>query len=199
MPHLSPAEVARLNLVAHEMYETAEESGYTIDVAVGQHRSFRRTGHPASYLERNLLLDAVERAAAQHGIHAQPEQSALDLISQDGDTIRRYRIKRAKRSADGEPLVYCSVGSNLLVADPEDLLLKQEKWILGYITDNNRQVTEVFAGEISDWSEAGRGPVRLKLRNVVVLSGSTPPNGFVSPDEGLDGFDDSEGGDAGEA
>lgn len=196
MSHLSAAEVARLDLVAHEMYETGEESGYTVDVAVGQHRSFRRTGHAASYLERNLLLDAIEQTAAQHGIHPQPAQNALDLISQDGDTIRKYRVKRATRDADGQPVVYCSVGSNLLVTEPEEGLLRQEKWILGYITDKHHTVTEVFVGEIVDWSDAGKGPVRLKLRNVVVLSGATPPPGFVSTEEGLDGFDS--GSEAGE-
>lgn len=187
----SSDEVASLKQVAREIRDTTDESGYRVDVAVGQHRAFSHSRTPASSLERSLVLDAARRGASQAGLGAEEISGGLDIIAMSDATIRRYRVKRVKVTAEGDYEVLCGEGSSLLVSNPE-ALYREEKWILGYITSDDHTIDRLIAAEIVDWR--GNGPVRLVFGILIDLSDDQPPRGFESTDEGLEGFDEGDSG-----
>ena len=114
------------------------------------------------------------------------------MITTADSVVRRYRVKRVKLTRDGDYEVLCGESSSLLVADYASLF-REEKWVLGYVTSDDHTIDRLIAAEIVGWS--GNGPVRLLFGTIIDLSDDQPPRGFISTDEGLDGFD--EGDDAG--
>lgn len=190
----SNAEIDGLMQVAREIRDTTDESGYSVDVAVGQHRAFSHSRGPASALERSLVLDAARRGASQAGFGIEDVSGGLDIVTYDDLTLRRYRVKRITVTADGELEAVCGAGSSLIVASP-DSIFREEKWVLGFITSGDHTIERLVAAEIVNWR--GDGPVRLEFGTVIELTDSQPPRGFVSTDEDLEGFE--EDGDAGSA
>ena len=190
----SDAEIAGLMQVAREIRDTTDESGYRVELAVGQHGAFSHTRAPASALERSLILDAARRGAFRAGLGTEEVSGSLDIITMSDGTIRRYRVKRVNLTAEGNYEVICGRGSSLLVSDPESLF-REEKWILGYVTSDDHTIERLIAAEIVNWR--GEGPVYLVFRTIVDLSDNQPPRGFTSTDEGLPGFEeeDSDAGD----
>lgn len=185
------AEIAKLMQVAHEIRDTTDESGFTVGEAVRQHEAFSHTRGPASALERSLILDAARRGASQAGLGPEDVSGGgLDIVTMSDSTIRRYRLRRVKLNAGGEYEVICGMGSSLLVSDPESLL-REEKWIIGYVTSDDHTIEHLIAAEVVDWR--GNGPVYLVLRTIVDLSDDQPPRGFTSTDEDLPGFEEEEG------
>jgi len=184
------AEIADLMQVVREIRDTTDESGYSIGVAVGQHGAFTHTRGPASALERSLVLDAARRGASQAGLWVEEVSGSLDIVTSSECAIRRYRVKRVKLNAEGGYEVICGEGSSLLVSDPESLV-RQEKWILGYVMSDDHTIDHLMAAEIVDWR--GDGPVYLVLGPILDLSDNQPPRGFTSTDEGLPGFEEEDG------
>jgi len=158
-----------------------------VDVAVGQHDAFTQSEGPASLLERALVLDAAQRGASQAGFGIERVSGSLDLLAAEDATLRRYRIKRVTLDKDGNYGAICGAGSALLTSDPDSLFV-EEKWIFGYTTADDHTIDSLIAAEIVGWD--GDGPVRLRFGPVIDLSEHKPPRGFVSTDEGLDGFED---------
>lgn len=192
MSRLKAAELDALRTIAREIRDSAEESGHTVGTAVAQHEAFGRTRGPASTLERSLVLDAACRGASRAGAGAvQVPGGGLDIVTSGGDTVRTFRVKRVTLGQDGELVVMCGAGSSLLVAEPEGLL-RQERWVLGFVTSDDHTVDRLLAAEVVDW--AGDGPYRLVFGTVIELDEELLPPGFTSHDEGLDGFDDDEEG-----
>jgi hypothetical protein len=179
-----------LRQVAREIREATDEAGYTVDVALRQHRAFTASRTPSSTLERSLVLDAARRGASVGGAGVDEVSGGLDIITTSTDAIRRYRVKRVSLSATGELEAVCGIGSSLLVADPEGLI-PEERWLLGFTTSDDHTIDRLLAAEIVDWR--GTGPVRLLFGAIIDLEGELPPRGFRSSDEGLDGFDDEDG------
>lgn len=198
MVHPPEDEVRRLKSVAHEMCESGDESGYLVGVATGQHGSFRHSRRPSSALERELFLDAARGVASREGFFIDETNGGVDLIAGDGGDLRKYRIKRGTRAADGTYRFVCGLGSSLLTAEA-DSLYSESRWLLGYISGDDHTLEDVIAAEVV--GSEGNGPVRLRLGTIIQLTGITPPPGFTSADEGLDGFDEEEGeeGDVGAA
>lgn len=183
----SATEIDRLKQVAQEVRDSTEESGFYVDVAVGQHEAFTQSEGPASLLERTLVLDAAQRGASQAGFGIERVSGSLDLLATGGTTLRRYRVKRITLNKEGVYGAICGAGSALLVSDPLSIFT-EEKWIFGYITADDHTIDSLVAAEIVGWD--GDGPVRLRFGTVIDLSEHKPPRGFVSTDEGLDGFED---------
>jgi hypothetical protein len=174
------------------MFESGDESGYLVGVATGQHSAFRRSRRPASALERELFLDAARRAASREGFYLEEANGGVDLIASDGGHLRKYRVKRGARTADGGYKFVCGLGSSLLAIEA-DALYMETRWLLGYISGDDHTLEEVIAAEVIGTEGNGNGPVTLLLGTVIRLTDAPMPPGFTSTDEGLDGFDDHEG------
>ncbi|MFL6163605.1 MAG: hypothetical protein ACJ74U_15455 [Jatrophihabitantaceae bacterium] len=194
MVHPPADEIRRLKVVAREMLESGEESGYLVGVATRQHDAFGKSRRPSSALERELFLDAVRGVASREGFGLEEPNGGLDLIDYGDGRLRRYRVKRGTRTASGEYNFLCGLGSSLLTSEP-DTLLPEDRWVLGYICNDDHTLDEVIAGEVV--GSEGAGPVKLVLGPIIRLSDAPPPKGFTSTEEGLDGFDDDD--EAGEA
>lgn len=187
MIHPSASEIASLREVAREIRETTDAYGYSVEVAVDQHESFGRSVGPARVLERSLILDAARAGAKRAGLGTKDVSGGLDIVATSADSVRFYRVKRMELDADGGYRVLCGEGSSLLVSDP-DSFWREEKWVLGYLTTDDHTIDRIVAAEIVDWR--GNGPVQLKFGRIIDLSDDPAPRGFVSTDEGLEGFDE---------
>lgn len=181
--------MARVRAVADEVRETLAAESHLIDNAVSQHSAFRDGSGPAGGLERALIKYGAARGASVAGIWPERVAGGLDLVSQDGVVVRRYRLKSARRRRDGSPDVVCGAGSTLL-KPPGDSLFREERWILGFVTSDDHLIEEMFAAQIV--GHHGENPVHLDLGPIVDLNGTPAPLGFTSTDEGLDGFDDED-------
>src|SRR4051794_35483180 len=124
----SGAEIADLQRVAREIRDTADESGFSVEKAVGLHGAFSQTRGPASALERSLVLDAARRGASQAGLTMEEVSGGLNIITTTDNVIRRFRVKSVTLTAEGALEVICGLGSSLLRAEPETLL-REELWI----------------------------------------------------------------------
>lgn len=194
MVHPSAGEIQRLQAVAREMFESGDESGYLVGVATAQHRAFRRSRRPSSALERELFVDAARRAASREGFGIDDTNGGVDLIALEGRRLRKYRVKRGSKTAAGDYRFMCGLGSSLLTTEP-DTLYVEERWILGYLSSDDHTLEEVIAAQVV--GSEGAGPVNLLLGTIIRLSDAPPPKGFTSTDEGLEGFDDDDAGEAG--
>lgn len=192
MVRLTDFELSALHSVASEIRSFVEELAHTVDTALDQHESFRRTKVPSSDLERALVMDGARRGASRAGLSSRDESNGLEVISTANLTERYFRVKRVTVKADGEVDAICGRGSSLLVREP-DTLMVQEKWILGFTTDDDHTIDRLFVAEVRDWLETGPGPVHLVLGPIIDLTTGTPPRGFTSTDEDLEGFEDEEG------
>ena len=195
MVHPSSAELVKLRAVAREILDTGEESGYTVDEAIARPKSIERSVAPTRSLERSMILDAAERGAHKAGMSTDSFSGSLELVSYDRGLVVRYRVKRGSpdRKSGGLKFI-CGAGSALISAEP-DALIATEQWILGYQTDDEHTATALLAGRVIGWS--GDGPVKLDLDSIIDLTEVTPPSGFRSSDEGLDGFSDDFGEESG--
>lgn len=188
MSRPSDEEIAKLRAVAQEIHDSGDESGYLVGVATSQHRAFAKSQRPASALERELFLDAARRAGSREGLYIEEESGGLDLVAVAGTKLRKYRVKRGARTADGEYRFVCGAGSSLLTAETNGLIT-EERWILGYLSSDDHTVDEVIAAEVI--GHIGDGPVTLLLGTIITLSRTPTPGGFKSTNEGLDGFGDA--------
>lgn len=187
MVHPSGSEIARLMQLAREIRDTTDESGFAVDVAIGQHQAFSSCRRPTSELQRSLVLAAARRGASRTGLGIDEVSGSLDIIDSSSGAIRRYRVKRVTVNADGNYEAICGAGSSLLTVEHESIF-PEEKWILGYALSDDHTIDQLIAAEIVGWR--GSGPVRLEFGHIVDLSDTQPPHGFISTDEGLEGFDD---------
>ena len=190
MSRPSAREIDRLASVAYWISETLDEHGYLVSEATSLHKAFTSTRRPSSALARELVLTGARKGASIAGIYPEDEAGGLDLISIDESTRRKYRIKRAAKSAEGRYELICGPGSTLLHNEPDSLLI-EERWALGYLMNEEYLVEEIFAAQvIGSW---GEGPVHLILSDPISLLGGTPPSGFTSTDDDdLPGFEDDE-------
>lgn len=185
----SDSEIAQLKQVAREMRESASADGHTVELAIDQNAAFGQSRGPSSGLERALIVDAARRGASQSGLGVDAASGGLDIIGGSDGIVRKYRVKRITRTADGSYDVICGEGSSLLTVEPS--LFAEEKWLLGFITTDEHTIDELVAAEIVGWR--GDGPVHLTFGTIIDLSDDQPPRGFTSTDEGLEGFDEDEG------
>lgn len=190
MSRPSTQEIDRLASVAYWISEMLDEHGYLVGEATSLHKSFTSTRRPSSSLARELVLSGARKGASISGLYPEDEAGGLDLISIDDNTRRKYRIKRAVKTADDKYELICGPGSTLLHHEPDSLLI-EERWVLGYVMNEEYVVEDLFAAQIvGAW---GTGPVHLILSDPIPLLVGTPPSGFASSvDDDLPGFEDDE-------
>lgn len=184
------AEIAKLMQVAREIRDTSEAEGYTVGVAVRQHKAFSSTRRSASSMERDLVLDAARCGASKASLPFEEVSGCLDIVAVSGDTIRRFRVRRVALNAEGDYEAICGGGSSLLTSEPESFY-REEKWILGFAASDDHTIEHLMAAEIVGWR--GDGPFRLVFGTIIDLSDDQPPRGFTSTDDDLEGFEDEEG------
>jgi hypothetical protein len=187
----SADELEKLHTVALWIRETLEEHGYLVSEAVSLHPAFSSTRRPSSTFARELVIDGARKGASIAGLNPQDESGGLTLESLDDRVRRQYRVKRARRDAEGRYDMICGLGSSILSEEPDSLFI-EERWVVGYTMSDEHVVEEIFAGEIVDrW---GDGPVHLVLGQIIPLSAPPTPPGFNSTDDDdLPGFDDNQG------
>lgn len=201
-----PDELDELGALAEELRESYSARSYQLDVVAEMDRGFDN-GDVRSALERGIVIDAVGSAAGRVGVDFRPVNGKGRELRFASNLIdRRYRVRRARRRADGEIIVPISADSALADhADDADLRSTLfgdqalEDWLyLWLLSPDHGTIDEILAAEVIGVIE-GR-PGRLKLGSVISL-GVTPdvgPRRFEPTDEDLDLGDDDEGEDTGE-
>lgn len=173
---------------------TLEAEGHAVGTALSQHKAFSRTRVPASSLKRELVLDAARRGATRAQMFSDEVGVGVELISIDGLTQRRYRLKTATYR-DGVPHIMVGLGSSLLDSSEEPGgLISSERWVFCFKIDDDAVITEIFVAEII--GHEGDGPVKLLLGPTYLLDPITSPDGFAPGDdddlgENFDADDDS--------
>lgn len=198
MNRLGPGLLEPLRQVAQEMIDATEADAHTVGAAVAQHPSFSLSGGPRGSLRRALIAVAAQRGASQIGLHSvRKSQDSIEITHVDNLVERLFRLKNVKVDAQGEYVAVCGADSSLLKVDGDKLVV-EEKWLLGYTVHDLDMIDDIFVARIRGFIEGK--PVKLILDPAIPLQGDKPNGGgFVSKDEGLDGFDVQPGeGDEGE-
>ncbi len=187
--------VERLRRVAHDLAEVFDERGYRVDTAMEADPSFG-SGTARSAVARDLAVEAVSRAASQHGLDFRPVNgSGREFRCLESGTDRRFRLKRARPTADGGYLIVANSASALAVS--EDSLFPEENWVFGYVIGEDHVIVDIFIAPVRGFEE-GR-PGRLVLGPCIELLTEHPPVGEFRPsDEPLEGFEDDEQDESGE-
>lgn len=193
MSGIEPAELVALHAVADEIRDSLEEDGHTVETALDQNDCFTESNLPRSALTRRIVIRAARRGASQAGLGIDSLSDSLDLVWQGDKACRKYRLKRARVTKDGEYEFVVGDGSSLLQAEP-DALWTTERWILGY-TVVSGLVDAIFVAEVKGATDDQVR--RLVLGRIVDLSRDQSTDGgpgFVSDaDDTLPGFDDEQG------
>lgn len=190
MSLVSLAEQQRLESVAEEVREQLAADGHLVGSAVGLHRSFKLSRRPGRTLTREMIMGAVWSGAARAGLYPEAVTGGgLDLVSQDGSTYRRYRLRSATERKNGTFAIPHNGDSAL--AEPSDDLFQSEQWVFGYSLTAAFGLGALFVAQVLGVRLGNPGSLILgePLR---LTSTSTPPPDFTSPEEDLDGFEDDE-------
>jgi len=179
----SPSDVERerLDFIADELREAFSERGHRVDVALEADPAFG-SGRSRSSLMNDLVIDAVSRSAGKvGGVYFQPVNgSGRELMG----VRHRYRIRRAKRDAEGDLIIEVSSDSSLGLEE-EPTLFPIESWIFGWVSNAEGLIAEVIAAEVLGVRPGSPG--RLILGSVLPLgSGGPMGGGFIPVDEELD-------------
>lgn len=181
----------RLGQVAQEIAEVTEVDGYLIGNAVATHLAFSRSKAPRSALRRALVADTALRRCSELELYAEGGPNEMvEIIQLDGTYEHHLRLKHVTKDSYDHYVALCDPESSLLRTDDE-ALIPQQKWVMGYTTDDLDAAEEIFAARVL--GHDGRKPGRILLGTPISLLGTKPTGGgWVSTDEGLAGFDDDE-------
>jgi hypothetical protein len=184
-------ERRQLDEIAFDLREAFDERGHRVDVALDADPAFG-SGVSRSALMRDLVLEVVGRAASRVGLACCTVNGGGRELVGEG---HRYRVRRARRDANGSLVVTASSESSLCVEE-EPTLFPMESWVFGWVADSEGLIAEVFAAKILRF-EPGK-PGRLVLGHALPLGGGSPfGGGFTPSDEDLDlGMDDEDTGGA---
>lgn len=199
MSHPPAGDLDQLHSIADEVRETHADRGYLVGRATALDPAFRLNRGPKSAMDRNLVIEAVERGASQVGMAFVPGRGGateLKVVSDAG--YRVYRLRRATKLQTGEYLVQNNSASAWAGLD-EDTLMEDQFWVLGY-TLSDDGIDEIFTARVLGFTEGNPG--RLLLGPHVLLGSSVthdPSGGFRPSEEGLDDlFDEDDDTAAGE-
>src|SRR5690348_4533655 len=192
----SPSDVERerLDFIADELREAFSERGHRVDVALEADPAFG-SGTSRGSLMRDLVMDTISRSAGTvGGIYFQPVNGpGRELVGER----HRYRIRRAKRDAEGSLVIEVSSESSL-VLEEEPALYSIENWVFGWLANAEGLIAEVIAAEVLGVRPGSPG--RLILGDVLALGAGGPVGGGFTPaEEDLDlGLgEEDEGGESG--
>ena len=187
MSQVVGVEQQRLEAIAEEVREQFAADGHLVGTAVDLHPAFNRSRRPGRSLTRELIMDAVSAGAARAGMHLEPVTGGgLDLVSQDGATYRRYRLRSATPRRDGTFRIPHNGDSAL--AEPSGDLFQSEQWVFGYTLTAAYGLGALFVAQVV--GVLAGNPGTLILGDPLLLTAtSTPPPDFTAPEEDLDGFE----------
>lgn len=181
-------EVQRLSQVADELREVVAERGYRVDEALEADRAFG-SGMSRAWLGRDLAIEAIRGAASRAGIDFRSiSGGGLELQHREGVTDRRYRVRKARRTADGSLAIPENSASGMPAA--EDTLLDRDHWVLAWVLSPEGLVEEVLISEVLGATEGNPGHLLLG-KTIPLESGEVATGGFEPADEDLPGFEDS--------
>ena len=173
MSHPSEAELEQLGQISDELREVFAERGYRVDVAMDVDSAFG-SGNARAAMMRDLAIDAFRFFGA--------------------GTSRRYRFRKAQRTADGEFVVSASLDSALSSADEVPGLFPDEQWIFIWTASAEGLIEYTAVAKVHGYV-VGK-PGHLELGPAIYIGGVEPTTGgFLPADEDdLEGFDDDESG-----
>lgn len=180
-------DLKQLEGIAYEIRETHSDRAYLVEQATALDRAFRRNRAPKSAMDRNLVIEAVERGASQVGMPFVPGRGgATELKVTTSTGFRVYRLRRAAKLQSGEFVVQNNNVSAWASLD-EDILLEDEFWVLGY-TMNDDGVEDIFIARVLGCSEGTPGTLILGPTALLGVGGMLggPGGGFRPSDESLD-------------
>jgi len=194
MSHPSETEVNHMSHIAGELREVFAERGHRVDEAMEVDPAFG-SGWARSAVTRDLVVNAVSEAASHIGMDFRPVNgSGREFRHLDNSTDRRYRLRRAQRTAAGDLIV--TANSESALGSEVGSLFTQEHWTFLWTLGADGQMDEILLAEVTGYIEGSPG--RLKLGQTIALSGPAPTSGgFVPVDEDLNDFGDEDDGDLG--
>jgi hypothetical protein len=180
-------ELEKLDEIAYEVRETHSARGWRVERAVALDPAFRRNRGPKSSMDRNLVIEAVERGASQAGMPFVPGRGgATELRVTTSTGFRVYRLRRATKSRSGTFVVQNNNVSAWASLD-EDSMLEDEFWVLGY-TMGDDGVEDIFTARVLGCTEGTPGTLILGPAAMLGVGGLVggPGGGFRPSDESLD-------------
>jgi hypothetical protein len=190
-----------MHQLADEIRETFEDRGWKIEKATQLDPAFNKTCRSRSSLGRDLVLDAIEEATTRIGLGCQSVSGGgRDVIDLVDDVDRRFRVRKAELDSDtGEYEIISTSDSILVITDSEpDSLIPAERWVLGYTTDGDGMIVDIFAARVLGITDSA--VPRLRLGAAMLLGvGHTPtlPSGHgfqpAMEDDLGDQFEQDEG------
>lgn len=189
MSRPSDVELELLRQVAGELREVFAERGHRVDQAMEVDPAFG-SGWSRAAVTRDLVVDAVSAAASRIGLDFRPVNgSGREFRYLAGGVDRRYRLRKARRTADGTLEITASSDSAL--AAGETPLFEEESWAFAWTIASNGQIGDVLVAEVMGYVEGSPG--HFILGSTISLVGEDlPTGGFRPTDEDLDGFGDEE-------
>lgn len=194
MSHIPASVRQQLQDLAFEVREVFGERGHLIDVALSADPSFNEAGN-RSALVRSMVKSAVRTGASRWGVDFEDTMGALDIRFDLGSQVLVFRVKKAKRRADGTLQIITNTASSWGLMD-EESLIPEEQWVFAFVA-NDSTIEELSVAPVLGVTE--KIPGYLILGNETLLNdGEGTPRGFSGDnDEFLPGFEDDE--DEGEA
>lgn len=185
---------AKLEYVAHEVFETFASDGHLVGVAVDTHHAFREEGGEGeSTLTRYLVRYAARRATNALGDewgHGNGNSRHMAII--DGSRRFIFRIRTAQELEDGTLRI-------LATGDPFsdleiDALIHDEAWVFAFVRGAFGGIETLLAAEVQGKTD---GKVEaLILGPATRLTGAgadlPPDGGFRGDDEDLADFSDGD-------
>ena len=189
MSRPSASEFLLLDQVADEIREVFAERGYRVDVAMDVDPAFG-SGWSRAAVTRDLVVDAAIGAASRVGLDFRSVSGGgREFRFLSGNVDRRYRLRRAKRRADGELII--STSSNSALAATDLSLFLVEQWALAWTPSADGLIAEVLAAEVVGFIDGNPG--HLDLGRIFALGSDDLPDGEFRPTgESLEGLDDDE-------
>ncbi len=190
MSHIPAPVQQQLQDLAFEVREVFGERGYRIEVALSVDPSFNESGN-RSALVRSMVKDAIRTGASRWGVDFEDAAGgALDIRFDLGSRILVFRVKKAKRRADGTLQIITNTASSWGLMD-EDRLVPEEQWVFAFVAKDSN---------IEGLSVAPVLGVTQKIPGYFILGDETllnggvdAPRGFSSDnDDSLPGFEEDE-------
>lgn len=193
MSQLSRDAFQRLSTIADELYETFDERGHRVDMALDADPSFgRRSRRSQSSLGRDLAIEAIVAAARRAGFDVRDRAGGVELATIDGTTVHSFRLLKGSRGPDDAWTILTNSRSALTV-DDEASLLTEVRRVFSWNTRDST-ISEVITARVVDHVEGSPGYLVLdQLQALGGLGGSDDGGrGFVPTDPELPGFPGTE-------
>jgi hypothetical protein len=196
MSDLPRATRSALDSLADALTLTFEDEGYLVDSAAAMHVAFAHGWRGKSGLTTDLAYYSVVSAVRASNVltFRKVKGTGVEVQTFEGGVDRRFRLRRASRDADGRLTVLASSDSSLASDDEETAsLFPPERWVLGYIINDDRRVTEVVVGQRVGYEVGPPGKVIFGREELLGGAGPAPTDFRPEVDDDLFGEEDDTG------